>query len=186
MSEETIYKVQEARHLMKASDNSIAYGVIGVGVALLLANLFGVHLMEILWPGFILVPGLLLLWPSYSSTEDRQSQFSFLAIPGAIITAVALLLFVMNVTDHFEAWAYSWTLIWAAAAGGWMYMKRFEPEDSVHDTGYKFVRVMIIMFIGLALFFELLIFGNFAPIFPALLIGYGIYLMYKNKQIKVT
>lgn len=185
MSEETIYKAEEGRKLMKQSDNTVAYVVIGVGVALLLANLFGVHLMEIFWPGFILVPGLLFLWPAYNSTADEQSQFSFLAIPGAIITAVGMLLFVMNITGHFEAWAYSWTLIWAAAAGGWMYMKRFEPEDSIHDTGYKFVRVMIIMFMALAILFELVIFGNFAPVFPALLIGYGLYLVYKNRQVAV-
>ncbi len=187
MSEETIYKVEEGRKLMKQSsnNNTPAYVVIGAGVALLVANLFGIHLMGILWPGFILVPGLLLLWPSYNSTADEQSQFSFLAIPGAIITAVALLLFVMNITNHFEAWAYSWTLVWAAAAGGWMYMKRFEPADSIHDTGYKFVRVMIIMFMVLAVLFELVIFGNFAPIFPVVLIGYGLYLIYKNRQAAV-
>lgn len=185
MSEETIYKAEEGRKLMKQSDNTVPFVVIGVGVALLLANLLGFHLMELLWPGFILVPGLLLLWPAYSSTADNPHQLSFLAIPGAIITAVAMLLFVMNVTNHFEAWAYAWTLVWAAAAGGWMYMKRFEPEDSVHDTGYKFVRVMIIMFMALAILFELVIFGNFAPIFPALLIGYGLYLVYKNKQAAV-
>ena len=185
MSEETIYKVEEGRKLVKYSNNIPAYVVIGVGVALLVANLFGVHLMGIFWPGFILVPGLLLLWPAYNSTADEQSQFSFLAIPGAIITAVGLLLFVMNITNHFEAWAYSWTLVWAAAAGGWMYMKRFDLEDSIHDTGYKFVRVMIFMFMGLAILFELVIFGNFAPIFPVLLIGYGLYLVYKNRQVEV-
>ena len=186
MSEETIYKAEEARKLVKQSDNSVAYGVIGVGVALLVANLFGFHLMEILWPGFILAPGLLLMWPAYSSTIDEQSRLSFLAIPGAMITAVGAIMFVMNMTGHFEAWAYSWTLVWAAAAGGWMYMKRFEPADSIHDTGYKFVRIMIIAFMGLAVFFELVIFENFAPIFPALLIGYGFYLMYKNRQADVN
>lgn len=186
MSEETIYKAEEARKLVNHSDNTGAYVVIGAGVALLLANLFGFHLMEILWPGFILVPGLLLMWPSYSSTADQQSQLSFLAIPGAMITAVGALLFIMNITGHFEAWAYSWTLIWAAAAAGWMYMKRFDPQDSVHETGYKFIRVLVFMFMGLSLLFELVIFGNFAPIFPALLIGYGIYLIYKNKHVEAT
>ena len=185
MSEETVFKAEEGRKLMKQSENTVAFVVIGVGIALLVANLLGVHLMELLWPGFILVPGLLLMWPAYSSTADNQNQLSFLAIPGAIITAVGLILFVMNVTGHFEAWAYAWTLVWAAAAGGWMYMKRFEPEDSVHETGYKFIRVMITMFMALAILFELIIFGNFMPVFPALLIGYGLYLVYKNKQVEV-
>jgi hypothetical protein len=43
MSEETIYKAEEGRKLIKQSNNTAAYVVIGAGVALLVANLFGIH-----------------------------------------------------------------------------------------------------------------------------------------------
>ena len=181
MSEESILKVEEAGKLQRRQALP-AYGVIAIGVALLITNLFGFPLIEIMWPGFILAPGLMLLWPAYSATPERQSRLAFLAVPGAIMITVATLLFIMNLTDHFEAWAYSWPLVFASVAWGLMYMRRFEPEHRVHHNGYNFLRLMVLMAMGFAVFFELLIFGSFNPLLPLGIIGYGIYLLLKNRR----
>jgi dolichol kinase len=159
-----------------------AYGVIGIGVVLLIANLFGFPLIDILWPGFVLAPGLILLWPAYSSKLERQSRLGFLAVPGAIMLTVGTLLFIMNLTDHFEAWAYSWPLLLASVGWALMYIKRFEPEHKVHEKGYYFMRLMVLMSMGFAVFFELLIFGSFNPLLPLAIIGYGVYLLLNNRR----
>jgi len=181
MSKETVLKVEESRKLQQIQTWP-AYGVIGIGVALLITNLFGFHLIEVLWPGFVLAPGLMLLWPAYSSTPEQQNRLGFLAVPGAIMITVGTLLFIMNLTNHFEAWAYSWPLLLASVGWGLMYMKRFEPEHKVHQSGYNFMRLMVLMAMGFAVFFELLIFGNFNPLMPLAIIGYGVYLLLKNRR----
>ncbi len=180
MSDEKIFKAQEAAKLEKSSWP--AFLIIGFGVVLLLANLLDVTLIDYLWPGFVITPGLLLMWPAWSSTEESQSRLSFLAVPGAILTTVGALLFTMNMTDHFEAWAYSWTLLIIAAIVGVMLIKRFEPEHRVHTRGHRQIRFLVLLFIGFAAFFEVVIFENFNPLLPVALIGYGIYLLKREKQ----
>ena len=160
--------------------------VIGIGVLLLAANLFHIHLMQFLWPGFVIAPGLMLMWPAYDSTVERQRPLSFLAVPGAMMITISMLLFAMNLVNHFESWAYSWPLVLASVAGALMYIKRFEPQNHIHESGHSFVRIMILLFMGFAAFFEILIFQNFAPWFPLALIGYGIYILVKKRQTQVA
>ena len=186
MSEETnIYKAEERKQLALPSAWP-AYSVIAVGIALLAANIFQIQLINILWPGFVLAPGLLLLWPAHSSTEYRNHSLSFLAVPGAFIAMTGLLLFIMNITDHFEAWSYAWTLTFAAAAAGLSYIYRFEPTHHIHEKAHKFIRMMGYLFIGFAVFFELVIFGNLTPWLPVALIGYGVYMLVKNNRTKTA
>ena len=181
MTKETVLKVEETRKLQH-SKAMPACGVIAIGVALLVTNLFGFELIDVLWPGFVLAPGLMLLWPAYASTPDQQSKAAFLAVPGAMLITVGTLLFIMNLSNHFEAWAYSWPLVLASVGWALMYVKRFEPEHKVHQNGYNFLRLMVLMAMGFAVFFELIIFGSFNPLLPLGIIGFGIYLLIKNRQ----
>jgi hypothetical protein len=184
MSEERAYKAEESAKLKRELGSSPwpAILVIALGAILLVANLFDFHLINVLWPGFIIAPGLMLIWPAYDSTEERGNVLSFLAVPGAVVTMVGLMLFVMDVTNHYEAWAYSWALLPAAAMGGLMYAKRFDTGSNIHEVGRKMIRAMVIMFIALAIFFEIIVFANFNPWLPLALIGYGIYLLVKDQR----
>lgn len=181
MKDETVYKAEESAKLY-AKSSFPALLLIGLGVVLLVANLFGLHLIDVLWPGFVIVPGLLLVWPAYASTAARQNPLSFLAVPGAMTVMVGSLLFVMNLTNHFEAWAYSWTLVLAAAVAGLMYVKRFDSQSNVHETGRRFMRLMGYLFLGLAALFEVVIFENFNPLLPLALIVFGIYLLINERR----
>jgi hypothetical protein len=183
MSEEShLYKTEQKA--LTTGSNWPAVAIIALGAGLLLANIFQIQLMSLLWPGFVLVPGLLLLWPAQRSTEDYTHPLSFLAVPGAFISTTGLLLFVMNLTNHFEAWAYAWALVFAGAAAGLAYIYRFDPTHQVHEMVNKFTRVMLYLFIGFAIFFELLIFGTFTPWLPLALIAYGVFMLTKGKRQK--
>lgn len=181
MPDEPVYKAEEMQKLIRKTYWT-PYLIIGIGILLLAANLFGFHLMDILWPGFIIAPGLLLLWPAYNSTAEKRNAASFLAVPGAIITTVGLMLFTMNLVDHFEAWAYSWPLIWASVAAAVMYMYRFDEAHTVHDSGRKFIRAMVILCGAMMVLFELVIWGNFNPLLAVGLIAFGVYLLVKNQR----
>ena len=91
-------------------------------------------------------------------------------------------LFVMNLSNYFEAWAYSWPLVLASVAWGLMYLRRFEPEHRVHQSGFNFMRFMILLAMGLAVFFELIVFGSFNPLLPLGIIGFGVYLLVKERR----
>ena len=182
MSEETVYKAQEAVKMQARTVNWPALGLIGAGLFLLAATIFDFHVLDVLWPLFVIGPGLLLMMPAYKSTADRVSSFSFLAVPGAMVTAVGAILFIMNLTGHFEAWAYAWTLVIAAGVWGIGYVKRFNPSSRDHETVQKLIRWSLYAFAGLAVFFEIVIFENFNPLFSLALIGYGVYLLAKKKR----
>lgn len=181
MSNETVLKIEETRKLQRRQSWP-AYGVIAIGVSLLVSQIFGFALIDVLWPGFVLAPGLLLLWPAYNATPARPSRLSFLAVPGALFITTAVLLFVMNLSNYFEAWAYSWPLLFASVAWGLMYMRRFEPTHRVHHNGYNFMRLMLMLAMGLVVFFEVIVFGSVNPLLPLGVIAFGIYLLVKERR----
>jgi hypothetical protein len=181
MSDETIYKAQEK---VKLNSNSslVPWLLIGGGVVLLLASMFDVHLIDFLWPLFIIIPGLLLMYPAYRATAEEQSGWSFLAVPGAMIAATGILLGVMNLFDHFEAWAYTWTMIPAAAAAGVLYITRYDGNVRLELRAHKFIRVMAMLMVGLAFFFEIVVFENFNPFMSLGLIFFGVYLLIQDRK----
>lgn len=180
MSEETVLKAEVQG---KGGNSSWpATLLIGAGLILLVTNLLHISLMHYLWPGFIVGLGLLMLWPSYQSTPERVSRFSFLAVPGAMALSMGGLLFLMNLTNHYESMAYGWTLVLAAGAAGYAYLKRFEESSPAQAKVHRFIRTMVIAFMVLATVFELLIFQSLGAWWPLLLIGVGAYLYLKGKR----
>ncbi|MDT8307082.1 MAG: hypothetical protein RRC07_14215 [Anaerolineae bacterium] len=178
MHDETVYKAE-----MKAPARPRSVWpalLIGGGLVLLSPAL----LPDELWLPLILLvaPGLLLMWPAYRSTTEARSSLSVLAIAGAPTLLVGLLLLVMGVTHHYGSWAYAWLLLPAAVVAGAMYVKRFEPDHSVHTTGYRVVRALILATMALAIFFELFVFRGIGAWWPLMLIALGGYLWLRDKR----
>jgi hypothetical protein len=180
MSEESVIKAEVAKKELGAA--KLATGLVAAGVVLLAANLLNISLMSFLWPMFIIGPGLLMLWPAYQSTPGNRSKFAFLAVPGAMTLATGVLFFLMNWVNHYESWAYAWTLVLAAGAAGYTYMHRFDESNARGDKAYRFIRAMVLTFMALAVFFEVLVFQSLGIWWPVLLIGLGLYLFVRNKR----
>jgi hypothetical protein len=180
VSEESVFKAQRGRRFERPS--WLAVGLIAAGLGLLAVNIFNIDLMEYLWPAFIVGPGLVLLLPAYKSTSKRDNILNFLAIPGAMMVALGSLMFLMNLVDHFESMAYIWPLVISAGVVGLMYMERFDPDSTVHENGHRFIRVMVMAFMGSALFFEVLVFESLGGWWPMLLVGLGVYVILKNRS----
>ncbi len=186
MSDETIYKAQE-KVMLNSGSSLVPWILIGAGVILLLASMLDVHLIDYLWPGFIIVPGLLMMYPAYKSTADEQSGWAFLAVPGAIFLATGGLFSIMNLFDYFDAWAYSWPLIPVSATAGVLYMTRFDNNERLERRAHKFISIMAMLMVGLAFFFEILVFENFNPLMSVGLIVLGVYLLLQErKSAKIT
>jgi hypothetical protein len=141
--------------------------LIGLGVMSLMG-------MGLLWPLFILVPGLLMLAGAFGGRAGAAA----LAIPGMITTGTGALLFLQNLTGYWSSWAYAWTLYGAFLGMGFMLMGQQFEDDSLHRVGRGFVNVSLVMFGILAFFFEIVIgISGRGPLNALILIGLGLFLI---------
>lgn len=173
MSEETIYKAEE-KAKMAAQSSLLPWLLIGGGVLILLSGALGLELMDYLWPGFVIIPGLVLMYPAWKSTAVEQSKLSFLAVPGAVLLAGGVLLASMNLVNYFEAWAYAWPLLPAAVAAGVLYITRYDDNPRLVARAHRFIRAMVFLALGLAFFFEVLVFGHANPVLGVILLLAGL------------
>lgn len=184
MTEESVLKAEVSKRA--ARDSWPAMLLIGAGAVLLVTNLLHIQIIDFFWPAFIVGPSLLMIWPAYKSTSEQQSSLAFMAVPGAMGLMTGALLFLMSLTNHFESMAYAWTLVLAGGAGGYLYMRRFDDPGPTKERAHRFIRAMILAFMGLASFFELLVFNNLGAWWPLALIVVGVYLFVRkngsNKQ----
>lgn len=155
-----------------------AIALIVVGGFFLLAQLgfFSFSLMGLLWPLFVIVPGLAFLYPALQGGSDTAP----LAIPGAIITGSGAILFYQNVTGHWESWAYIWALYPVFLGLGMMLMGRRQGNRKTDATGRGFVRWGLTAFLIMGAIFELFIFDNLGigkMLLPLALILFGVWML---------
>ena len=181
MNDEVIYKAQEKAKMIEFDGRNGGWLIAG-GLGLLALTLSGTSLLELLAP-LIFLSGLgaLLMWPAHRATADEPTNFSFLAGPGALLMVLGGLVFVLNAIGHPEAFAYAWTLFPIAFTGGLIYAKRFDESHPIHQRGPKVIRVFGWMLAGFSLFFELLVFESLGPWWPLAIVGYGIYMIRKQR-----
>ena len=138
--------------------------LVSIGAHLLLREVLNIDLGQYGWPFFIIGPGLLL----FAGMIIGGRGSGGLAIPGSIVTTIGLILFVMNLTNHFEAWAYSWALIPSAVGVGLILAGGWDGNEKQLREGKDTLRVGLLLFLGFGTFFELFIFQNH-PLAPYLL-----------------
>jgi hypothetical protein len=104
------------------------------------------------WSLLVIAPGVVLL---IASLVPRPPAGLGLAIAGAVVTTVGLLLGYQNATDHWESWAYAWTLVAIGAPGVvlLLYGLVFRRRDLWHN-GLRLMAVSAALFIAGFWFFE--------------------------------
>ena len=166
---------------MKRNSGTLVAGaiLIALGLLSLMGQIFrGFPLWNYLWPFTIILFGGLFFVAMFAGGKS----LSGLAIPGTIISGIGVIMFLQNLTNHWESWAYSWTVILILVGLGIFLMGVYSGEESRRYAGMRVMRVGAILFIIFGGFFEL-IFSTFRPygvqsyIFPGLLILLGIYLV---------
>ncbi len=146
-----------------------AIGLILIGVLFLMD-------VGMLWPMFVLVPGLVMLWIAMSGGKAGAASMS---IPGMITTGTGALLFVQNITGYWNSWSYAWTLYAVFFGMGLMLMGQKFEEPGLHNVGRWFARVGMIGFFIFAFFSEVIlgVSGGLGSWAPLILIGLGLYLL---------
>jgi len=130
--------------------------LIGVGVISLIAQFTEFSLIGVLWPGFILLPGLAFLGFAFSG-DSKTGGF---VVPGLVITTTGLILFYQNITGHWESWAYIWTLYPASVGLSLVILGRTEENREQAKVGRNMLVFSLVGFVVFAAFFELFIFNN--------------------------
>jgi hypothetical protein len=165
----------------KAAISPMIIGIllVSLGFLLILLNTFNFNYGRFAWPFFIIVPGVVLI---VVALVIEESFGKVLIIPASILTAVGLLLLYQNTTNHWESWAYAWTLVGPVSIGlGQFIYGSLKKQTEMMKFGSKLLTVGLIMF-GLGfVFFELIVgisgfgLGEFG--WPLLLIGLGVLLV---------
>ena len=103
------------------------------------------------WTLFILIPGMILFVAGLLAQDEPAVG---LTIAGSIIMTIAVMLFAMDRTGHYEAWAYAWTLI-PGAAGIGVLLHGFQKDDQRKiRAGSRLIAISLVMFALGAVFFE--------------------------------
>jgi hypothetical protein len=153
--------------------------LIAIGLLSLFEQVFrGFSFWGYLWPFIIIAIGGLF----FVGMAAGGKSMAGLAIPGSLISGLGLMMFLQNLTNHWESWAYSWTIILVLVGLGIFIMGVYSGDEHRRQSGMRVMKVGAIMFIIFGGFFEL-IFSTFLHqgvqqyVFPALLILLGIYLV---------
>ena len=155
--------------------------LIAVGLLALAGQLFrGFDFWGVIWPFFIVGAGALFFVGMFSGGK----QAAGLAIPGSILIAIGLMLFLQNLSDHWESWSYGWTVILMAVGVGIYIMGRYTENPGQRESGSRLIKIGAILFIIFGGFFEMIFnsFGISRFLFPAALILFGIYLIFGRSR----
>jgi hypothetical protein len=149
------------------------------GLLTLLGQLFrGFQFWSLLWPIIIIAFGGLFFVGMFAGGKSVAG----LAIPGSIFSGIGLMMLFQNLIQHWESWAYGWTVILISVGLGIFIMGAYTEDVQRRQAGMRVMKVGAILFIIFGGFFEL-IFSAFNPygiqkfIFPVLLLLLGIYLV---------
>lgn len=146
-----------------------AIALIGIGVMSLTS-------LSVMWPMFILLPGLMMLGVALWGGRAGAAAMS---IPGMFVSGLGGLLFIQNWTGYWESWAYAWTLLITFIGMGFMLMGQRLEERSVHSMGNRLAKAGLYLFAGFAIFFELIIgiSGGGGTLGALIMVGLGLFLL---------
>lgn len=152
------------------------------GLLVLVSQFFsGFDFWGTFWPFIIIGVGAMFF---IGMTAGGKSTAG-LAIPGSIVTSIGLMLFIQNLTNHWESWAYGWTVIVISVGLGIYIMGWWSGSAEQRQSGAGVMRVGLVMFVIFGAFFEMLFNSSTLAnyIFPVGLILLGLYLVFKRSGL---
>jgi hypothetical protein len=119
-------------------------------IDLLIPNL---NLMGFGWPLIVILLGLIFF---IGMLIDREKGVG-LAIPGALITSLGILLFLQNTFNLWWTWTYAWTLLISALGLGLLMMNNTLKRPGLRKAGGALIGVGLVLFVILGIFFEIIL-----------------------------
>ena len=153
------------------------------GILALLSQVFrGFNFWGTFWPFIIIGVGAMFFVGMVAGGKSTAP----LAIPGSIVSVIGLMMFLQNISNHWESWAYGWTVILMSVGLGIYIMGAWAGDPQQRESGIKVLRIGAILFVIFGAVFEGLIFrtsGLTGYIFPVALILLGLYLVIQRAGV---
>jgi hypothetical protein len=123
-----------------------------IGAILLAGQFVRIDIGHYGWPFFVIAPGVVILFIALTA---RGVVSEGLAVLGSVITVSGLILLYQNSTDHFESWAYAWTLVFPGAIGVGMILYGLAAGRPGNvRAGTRLAGIGVVLFLVGAAFFE--------------------------------
>jgi hypothetical protein len=140
--------------------------LVALGVLFLAQQLFGFSWSGA-WPFFIIAVGLVF----FAGVVVGGRAAGPLAVPGAVITTVGLILLYQNTFDQYQTWAYAWTLLIVASGVGLLIDAAWRNRPERTQLGRALIGVGVALFVVGFVFFEFAL--NFSGLTDQLPSGLG-------------
>lgn len=128
------------------------------------------------WPLIIVsIGGLLILSAIFGSPT--------MAIPGSIVTGIGGILYVQNLANTWDSWAYIWTLIPGFAGAGLILSGLLgHRRRTAWREGARLLLISLTLFLIFGAFFNGL--GALGRFWPVLLIGIGLWMLWPRRAAR--
>jgi hypothetical protein len=150
-----------------------------LGAVFLVLQLAPLDASAPLWPFVLIVPGALMVLLAAVPGRDLET----LAVPGAFVTTLGLVLGLQALTGRYDTWAYAWALIPASVGVGRWLQGAIAHDSEQRRDGARLALLGGALFAGFGLYFEVVAFRGLADgwlvrvVGPVLLIVAGLALL---------
>jgi hypothetical protein len=132
-----------------------------------------IRIMDFFWPLLIVLFGLTFFVGML--TAGRRG--AGLAVPGAIITTIGLLLFLQNTFNLWVTWSYAWALLVSATGLGLLIMNLYLKRLTLRRVAGLLIGLGLTLFVVFGMFFEVIINISNADIASGVFLGGGLVLL---------
>jgi hypothetical protein len=158
-------------------------GALVVGTLLIVIGIGAIvvrqYTIDLPWPAWVILPGIVLFLAAFALPVPAGSG---LAVAGAIVTMVGVVLAVQDATDTYASWAYAWALVAPGGAGiGLLLYAIPTRRGELARDGLGTLAVGVVMFLVGFVFFEGVIhldgdrFGNLTTAaVPVVIVALGV------------
>ena len=151
----------------------LGFILIVTGGLFLADQILDLNIMSFFWPLLVVLFGLIFFVAMFISGR----RVSGLAIPGAIITTVGLLLFIQNTFDLLVTWAYAWALLISATGLVLLIMNIYHKNLGLRRAGGIVIAIGLILFVVFGFLFEVILNLAGTDIYSGIFLGGGLVLL---------
>ena len=138
-----------------------------LGMVVLIQRLVPLGAAAPLWPLALIVPGAAMVLVAALPGRDLET----LAVPGALVTMLGLVLGLQELTGRYDTWSYAWGLIPASIGLGRWLQGAMAHDPELRREGARLALIGGALFAGFGLYFEGMAFRGLADSWLARVVG---------------
>lgn len=138
-----------------------------LGAVFLVLQLAPLDASAPLWPFVLIVPGALMVLLAAMPGRGLET----LAVPGAFVTTLGLVLGLQALTGRYDSWAYAWALILASVGVGRWLQGAIAHDSEQRRDGARLALLGGALFAGFGLYFEVVAFRGLADSWLVRVVG---------------